>query len=324
MVAEKGTEPLTLQELLELKIDASNFMDNVAVAKAIKLQIGEFKPEIGIICGSGLTPIGEQLEKAIIVPYSQIPGFPRAEVPGHTAALAFGELEGKKIMCMLGRFHPYEYNMDLTLCSMPVRIMHLLGVQTLIVSNAAGAINRNFEFGDLMLIKDQIFLPGLAGYSPIVKLKDPHFGNCFVSMHSAYDKSLRTLAKKVAKDIDLKLHEGIYVMSGGPQYESPAEVMLYKTVGADALGMSTCHEVTVARQCGIRVVGFSLITNIGNLDADNAAEVTHDEVLDVAKFAANHATKFVRQLVKELDDYTVPPLLDKKTKERMPMYVHEF
>ncbi|KAK6015911.1 purine nucleoside phosphorylase I, inosine and guanosine-specific [Ostertagia ostertagi] len=199
---------------------------------------------------------------------------------------------------MQGRFHPYEHNMNLALCAFPVRVMHQLGVKRMVVSNAAGGVNPKFKYGDLMLIKDHIFLPGLAGFSPLVGLNDGRFGARFVSVHDAYDKSLRKLAKDIARRQGILLHEGVYCMSGGPQYESPAEVMMFKTVGADALGMSTCHEVTVATQCGIKVLGFSLITNIANTDVDNAVLVSHAEVLQTAKEAGDRASKFVKEIIK--------------------------
>lgn len=148
----------------------------------------------------------------------------------------FGYLGSTYIMCLQGRFHPYEHHMNLVLCSMPVRIMHQLGVKTLIVSNAAGGVNPKFTRGDLMLIRDHIFMPGLCGFSPLTSLKDPRFGSLFVSLHDAYDKDLRSRALKVAAQEGIKLKEGVYVMNSGPQYETPSEVNLFQTIGGDALG----------------------------------------------------------------------------------------
>jgi purine-nucleoside phosphorylase len=150
-----------------------------------------FEPSIGIICGSGLGDLADMVENATILPYSRIPGFPTTNVIGHKGNLVFGDLCGKKVICQQGRFHPYEHDMDLPLCSVAVRIMHILGVRTLIVSNAAGGINPAFDFGDLMLIKDHIFMPGLCGFGPLVGLNDPRFGPRFVSVHDAYDIDLR-------------------------------------------------------------------------------------------------------------------------------------
>ncbi|UMM31438.1 hypothetical protein L5515_012913 [Caenorhabditis briggsae] len=284
------------------KIDPRNFDDMLAIVASIKEQVGEetARAELGIICGSGLGPIGDTVQNATILPYSKIPGFPTTHVVGHKGNMVFGQLGGKKVVCLQGRFHPYEHSMDLALCTLPVRVMHQLGVKVMIVSNAAGGINTVLRHGDLMLIKDHIFLPGLAGFSPLVGCNDPRFGARFVSVHDAYDKQLRQLAIDVGRRNNMTLYEGVYVMSGGPQYESPAEVSLFKTVGADALGMSTCHEVTVARQCGIKVLGFSLITNIANLDADQSVEVSHEEVLDIAKQAGERASRFVSDIIQEL------------------------
>ncbi|KAI1710623.1 phosphorylase superfamily domain-containing protein [Ditylenchus destructor] len=275
-------------------INPRNYDDLVRLAEIIRSMADlQQEPKIGIICGSGLGELADKIQNPRILPFADIPGFPSTTVQGHKGNLVFGHLNDAYVMCLQGRFHPYEHNMDLTLCSMPVRIMHLLGVKTLIISNAAGGVNSKLQYGDLMLIKDHIFMPGLSGFSPLVGLNDPRFGPRFVSVHDAYDKNLRKAALKVADIEGFRIHEGIYVMSGGPQYESPAEVGFYKAVGGDALGMSTCHEVTVARQCGMRVLGFSLITNICNTDADSSVEVSHEEVLQAGKEAGHRACKFV-------------------------------
>ncbi|TMS38454.1 hypothetical protein L596_005176 [Steinernema carpocapsae] len=283
------------------KVNPLNYDDIVRVTESIKALVTlNENPTVGIICGSGLGDLADQVTEAQIVPFSKIPGFPSTHVVGHKGNLVFGKMGGKSVVCLQGRFHPYEHAMNLALCAMPVRIMHQLGIKTLVVSNAAGGISEKFQYGDLMLLKDHIFLPALAGFSPLVGANDPRFGQRFVSVHDAYDIKLRKMALKIAEEQKIRVHEGIYVMSGGPQYESPAEVQLFKTVGADALGMSTCHEVTVARQCGIQVLGFSLITNIANLDADNSVEVSHEEVLETAKEASARACKFVLEIVQNL------------------------
>uniref|UniRef100_A0A7E4W760 Purine nucleoside phosphorylase n=1 Tax=Panagrellus redivivus TaxID=6233 RepID=A0A7E4W760_PANRE len=282
----------------KVDFDPRSYDDLIMLTESVRRQVDlKEVPTIGIICGSGLGKIGDCIKDAQILPFKQIPGFPTTHVIGHKGNLIFGYLGGKFVVCLQGRFHPYEHGMDLALCATPVRLMHQLGVKNLIVSNAAGGVNPKFNYGDLMLIKDHIFMPGLCGFSPLVGVNDPRFGPRFVSIHDAYDRQLRQLAQNVAKDLKIVLHEGTYVMSGGPQYETPAEVVFFKTVGADALGMSTCHEVTVARQCGIRVFGFSLITNIANTDADNSVEVTHEEVLEAAREAGDHACTFVTEII---------------------------
>uniref|UniRef100_A0AC35U6Q8 Purine nucleoside phosphorylase n=1 Tax=Rhabditophanes sp. KR3021 TaxID=114890 RepID=A0AC35U6Q8_9BILA len=289
-------------KLAERKIDPRNYDDIVAVTNHIKHIANLTKiPTIGIICGSGLGGIGDIIEDPIIVPYSKIPGFPVPTIPGHKGNFIFGTIGGKYVACLQGRFHPYEHDMNLALCTIPVRIMRLMGCEMMIVSNAAGGVSDRFTFGDLMLIKDHIFLPGLAGFSPLIGLHDKRFGPTFTSVHDAYDGKLRKLALSVAEKMEMKLSEGVYVMSSGPQYETPAEVRLYKAVGADALGMSTCHEVTVARQIGMKCLGFSLITNIANLDADSSVEVSHEEVLEISAKASTRACKFVADIITRLE-----------------------
>ncbi|VDK65459.1 unnamed protein product [Onchocerca ochengi] len=282
-------------------INPKSYDDLSEIADAIRKQV-ELKeiPKIGIICGSGLGTIADCIEQAQILSYTKIPGFPTARVVGHKGNLVFGYMNGKYVVCVQGRFHPYEHGMDLALCAMPVRIMRSLGVETLIVSNAAGGINPNFKVGDLMIIKDHIFLPGLAGFSPFVGPHDQRFGERFISLHEAYDQKLRKLAMEVAKRQKIRIHEGVYAMNGGPQYESPAEIRMLKLVGTDAVGMSTCHEVAVACQMGMRVFGCSLITNATNVDADKTVAVTHEEVLKAGEEAQKRTCSFICEIIKNL------------------------
>ena len=293
-------------------VDPRNYDDITKVVQSIIAQVGEdkAKSDIGLILGSGMGNIADLLEDKIVVPYEKILGFPSTSVQGHAGNLIFGTIHGKRVVCQAGRFHPYEHKMDLALCAMPIRVMDQLGVRTLIVTNAAGGVNKSFHYGDLMLIKDQIFLPGLAGFSPLVGEHDKRYGGPrFVSMHEALDKDLRVLTKDIANRMSMRLMEGVYVMSGGPQYETPAEVRLYHAVGADALGMSTCHEVVVAKQCLMKVVGFSLITNIANHDVDNANNVNHLEVIDAANKQGGKGVDLISALVKELP----PPMPKQET-----------
>uniref|UniRef100_A0A915APJ0 Purine nucleoside phosphorylase n=1 Tax=Parascaris univalens TaxID=6257 RepID=A0A915APJ0_PARUN len=280
------------------EIDAKLHADIVHVADVIKglVTLKEI-PKVGIICGSGLGEIGDIIKESQILPYSKIPGFPSTNVAGHKGNLVFGYLGGKYVVCLQGRFHPYEHQMNLALCALPVRIMHKLGVEILITSNAAGGINEYFKRGDMMLIRDHIFMPALAGLSPLVGLNGDEWGPRFVSLHNQYDEELRAKGVQVAKQLDITMHEGIYVMNGGPQYESAAEIEFFKRIGGDALGMSTCHEVVVARQCGIRVVGMSLITNI----ATSTANPSHAEVIEAAREASKRACKFVEALIMALE-----------------------
>uniref|UniRef100_A0AAF5DLS9 Purine nucleoside phosphorylase n=1 Tax=Strongyloides stercoralis TaxID=6248 RepID=A0AAF5DLS9_STRER len=287
--------------LFNEKFNPKNYNHICELAKYI-LEIGNLpkKPIIGIICGSGLGDIAEILTEKITIPYSKIPGFPTTNIPGHKGNLVFGNMGNKYVVCLQGRFHAYEHDMNMALCTTPVRIFSLLGCKAIIVSNAAGGIPDKVTYGDIMLVKDHIFMPGLSGMSPLVGINDKRFGPTFVSVHDAYDREFRSVAKNVAEKINLNLKEGILVMSGGPQYETPSEVRLYQTLGANALGMSTAHEVTVARQCGLRCLAFSLITNICNLEVDTAVEVCHEEVLEMSKKAGKTACKFVYEIVNDL------------------------
>uniref|UniRef100_A0A0K0EXL6 Purine nucleoside phosphorylase n=1 Tax=Strongyloides venezuelensis TaxID=75913 RepID=A0A0K0EXL6_STRVS len=287
--------------LFRRKVDPKNYDDIAEITSYIKkLANLDTIPTHGIICGSGLGGIGDIISNPIVIPYYKIPGFPTPNVPGHKGNLIFGYIDKKYVACLQGRFHPYEHDMDMALCTLPIRILHLLGVKTLIASNAAGGISDKFHFGDLMVIKDHIFMPGLCGFSPFVGLKDQRFGARFVSVHDAYDYNLRKSALKIGHELGLRISEGIYVMSSGPQYETPAEVVLYKNVGADALGMSTCHEITVARQCGIKCFAFSLITNIANTDADKSVVVSHEEVLETSANASARACNFVMKFLESI------------------------
>ncbi|KAL3080060.1 hypothetical protein niasHT_034618 [Heterodera trifolii] len=285
-------------------IDPTNFDHLVRLSELIRsmADLGTLQPEFGIICGSGLGAIADQMEGARILPFSEVPGFPQPSVIGHKGNLVFGRIGGHFCMCLQGRFHPYEHKMDMALCTMPVRLMALLGVRTMIVSNAAGALNGDFQTGDLMVIKDHIFLPGLSGHSPLLGISDPRFGSRFVSLHNAYDKELRKKAMSLGRQMKVPLREGIYVMNSGPQYETAAECSLIARMGGDAVGMSTCHEVTVARQCGMRVFGFSLITNCSSVDSDEPVEVSHDEVLEVAAKGGALASKWMAELIRQISE----------------------
>ncbi|KAI6176301.1 Purine nucleoside phosphorylase [Aphelenchoides bicaudatus] len=242
------------------------------------------------------------IEIQAVFPYDKLPHLPKASVVGHKGELIYGKLMNKQVICFSGRFHSYEHNMDLALCSLNVRIMHYLGAKVLIATSAAGGINPNFNVLDLMLLKDHIFTPGLAGLGPLVGLNDPRFGPRFVSVHDAYNLEFRQLALGIAKQLGIRLHEGVYVMSGGPQFETPAEVKLYETIGADALGMSICHEVTVARQLSMNVMAFCLITNVAKSTVENAVEISHEEVLQAGKDASARASKFLAKFVETLMD----------------------
>ena len=231
------------------------------------------KADIGVILGSGLGDYAEALEDAVKLPYSEIPGFPRSTVAGHAGMWCCGTLYGKRVVMMQGRFHYYEgYGMkDVTL---PVRVMQKIGVKTLIVTNAAGGVNLGYHPGELMVIGD-IF--SMTAQNPLIGPNLDAFGQRFPDMSCAFDKELRALAHECANEQGFALREGVYAQMTGPTYETPAEIRMLRTLGADAVGMSTVPEVIVARHGGMRVLGISCITNMaaGILDQPlNHAEVT--------------------------------------------------
>ncbi|XP_057692711.1 purine nucleoside phosphorylase 6 isoform X1 [Corythoichthys intestinalis] len=259
------------------------------------------RPKVAIICGSGLGGLAELIDDKTIFPYEDIPGFPTSTVAGHAGQLVFGTLQGQECVCMQGRFHFYEgYSMETV--TFPVRVFSLLGVETLIVTNAAGGLNASYRVGDIMVIKDHINLPGFSGQSPLVGHNDDRFGVRFPCMSDAYDRNLRALAIEAAHEQKCGsfLQEGVYCMVAGPTYETIAESNLLKKLGADAVGMSTVPEVVVARHCGLRVLGLSLITNKVVTDYDSNEKANHEEVLATTSLRAQDLQRLVRHLITKI------------------------
>lgn len=248
------------------------------------------KPETAIILGSGLGSLAEQIEEAIVIPYAEIPHFVRSTASGHKGNLICGKLGGKQVVAMQGRFHYYEgYTMEQV--TFPVRVMSLLGVKNLLVSNAAGGINTSFKIGDLMIIRDHInMMP-----NPLVGPNNETFGTRFPDMTRAYDRELIRLMETIASEMQIPVKKGVYVGLTGPSYETPAEYAFYGKVGGDAIGMSTVPEVIVARHCGIRVFGMSVITNEGYHFADDFVNDANDVIV-----AANRAAEQMSQLFASL------------------------
>ena len=231
---------------------------------------------IGLILGTGLGGLAEAIQQPTIIPYSELPGWPISTVQGHAGRLVLGELDGQSLLVMQGRIHFYE-GYDMAQVTLPVRVMQRLGIEILIVTNAAGAINPDFMPGDVMLITDHLNLVGMAGLNPLIGPNLDEFGPRFPDMSQAYDRELCELARKVAKENNLILHEGVYVGLSGPSFESPADLRFLRLAGADSVGMSTVPEVIVARHGGTRVLGFSGISNKANLDGNTVT--SHEEVL---------------------------------------------
>jgi purine-nucleoside phosphorylase len=254
------------------------------------------KPAVALILGSGLGDLATEIADAVAVPYAEIPHFARSTVVGHTGRLLLGTLEHVPVVAMQGRFHMYE-GYPLSLLTLPVRVMRLLGAHTLIVTNAAGGVNAAYKAGDFMLIRDHINMPGLAGSNPLIGPNDERFGTRFAPMTQAYDAELRSLARSVAASWpEVILHEGVYTMVSGPNYETGAELRFLRMIGTDAVGMSTVPEVLVARHTGMRVVGLSLITNAAT--GEETAEVNHAEVLMVAGVALPKFTALIRGIIR--------------------------
>ena len=267
-------------------------------AQAVRRQTS-LTPGIAVITGSGLGPLADEVEDAVTIPYHAIPHFPVSTVAGHSGALVLGRLAGQPVVVMRGRLHFYEGYAPQAV-TFPVRVMHALGAHTLCVTNAAGGVNPGFQVGDLMLIRDHLFLPGMAGWHPLRGPNDETLGPRFPSTMGAYDRGLRDLARQKAADQGLTLREGVYAMVAGPSFETPAEIRFLRLAGADAVGMSTAPEVIVARHAGLRVLGMSLITNIASDDSDAApllGEAGHQEVLEAAEAAVPRLTRLARAVI---------------------------
>ena len=254
-------------------------------------------PAVGLVLGSGLGPLAEALENPDVIPAADIPYWPHSTVQGHSGRLLVGQLEGQTVFVQQGRAHYYEGH-SLQQLTLPVRVMQLLGIKVLIVTNAAGAVNPNFRPGDVMLIVDHINFMGMAGQSPLRGPNDPALGMRFPDMSVAYDRELRALAVAAAEAAGISIHQGVYICLGGPSFETPADLRFLRAVGVDAVGMSTVPEVTVARHGGMRVLGFSGISNAANLDGNTVT--THEEVLAAGQTLVPKLTALVRGVLRRL------------------------
>ena len=246
-----------------------------AAAAYIRTKITVF-PQVGLVLGSGLGDYADTLENAIKIPYAEIPDFPLPTVQGHSGALVFGEKNGKSVVVLQGRIHYYE-GLPQKEITLPIRVLAALGVKTLVLTNACGGVNLSFKPGDLMLISDHI---NFSGSNPLIGPNLDAFGPRFPDMSDLYTASLRKAIKEVAAQNEISLQEGVYAMYSGPNYETPAEIRMFRTLGADTVGMSTVPEALVAGHCGLQVVGISCITNMaaGVLPV----KLSHAEVVETA------------------------------------------
>lgn len=252
-----------------------------------------FKPEIGIILGSGLGELADEYCD-IAVDYSEIPGFVQSTVKGHKGRLVFAKISGKKIVMMQGRIHFYE-GYGIQEITYPVKVMKQLGVKTLILTNAAGAVNEAFYPGDLMLITDHI---NFMGQNPLVGANDDTLGKRFPDMTEVYKQNLITLASRCAKDLDIDIKKGVYLANSGPSYETPAEIRMAKIFGADAVGMSTVPEAIVANYCGLNVLGISCIANAAS--TAGGKKLSHEDVIETTKRAKSKFKNLILNIIKNI------------------------
>jgi purine-nucleoside phosphorylase len=255
------------------------------------------QPRVGLILGSGLGAVAEAVEDGVRLEGRAVPGWPAASIEGHAGLLHLGRLDGQPVFVMQGRAHYYEGH-SMSRIGLPVRVMQRLGVEILIVTNAAGAVHPEFSPGELMLIVDHLNLVGMAGQSPLRGPNLEEFGPRFPDMSQAYDRQLMDLARSVAREQGVSLREGIYACLAGPSFETPADLRFLRSVGVDAVGMSTVPEVTVARHGGTRVLGLSGISNKANLDG--ATPTTHEEVLAAGKILGPKVSGLVRGVLRRL------------------------
>ncbi len=269
-------------------------IDNVVAAILSKADI---KPRIGMILGSGLSRFAESIENATVIPFGDLPHWPISTVKGHAGQLVIGQLEGQDVFVMQGRIHFYEgYTMSQV--TLPVRVMQRMGVEIMIVTNAAGGIADEHQPGDIMLITDHINFPGLVGNSPLHGPNLDEFGPRFPDMTQAYDPELLDLARKIAKEKGVPIHQGVYMGLSGPSFETPAELRFLKLIGADAVGMSTVAEVSVARHGGIRVLGISGISNKAHTELSFVA--SHEDVLEAGKQIVPKMATIIRGVLRTI------------------------
>jgi len=269
-------------------------IDQVTAAVRAKISI---EPRVGIILGSGLNDLAASVTDAVTIPYRDLPTWPVSTVEGHVGRLVIGELGGQQVLVMQGRVHFYEgYSMGQV--TLPVRVMQRLGLEIMIVTNAAGGVNPDFVPGDVMLITDNLNLMGMSGHNPLMGPNLDEIGPRFPDMSRAYDQELSRIARKVASDHNIVLREGIYCGLSGPSFESPADLRFLRLAGADAVGMSTVPEVIVARHGGLRVLGLSGISNKANLDGSTVT--THQEVIEAGKIITPKMETIIRGVLEAI------------------------
>ncbi|MBI1794855.1 MAG: purine-nucleoside phosphorylase [Chloroflexi bacterium] len=266
------------------------------VAKAVQARTSR-RPRVSIILGSGLNDLAGSVQNPDLIPFGDLPNFPVSTVFGHSGRLVIGELEGRSVFVMQGRIHFYE-GYTMAQVTLPIRVMQRLGIETLIVTNAAGGVNPDFLPGDVMLITDNLNLMGMTGHNPLMGPNYDEIGPRFPDMSQPYDRALNDIARNVAKKEKLILREGTYAGLSGPSFEGPADLRFLRLAGADSVGMSTVPEVLVARHGGMRVLGFSGISNKANLDGSTVT--THEEVIEAGKIITPKMETLIRGVLRQL------------------------
>jgi purine-nucleoside phosphorylase len=266
-------------------------------AAAVIREATDVQPKVGLILGSGLSPLAEGVENSISFDYQELPHFPASTVAGHAGRFVLGHLEGQPVAVMQGRAHYYE-GYAMAEITFPVRVMQVLGIEMLIITNAAGGLNPEWHAGDVMLITDHINLVGMTGLNPLRGPNLDEFGPRFPDMSAVYDAELRSLAREAAADEGVPMHDGVYICLAGPSYETMADLGFLRTIGADAVGMSTVPEATVARHGGTRVLGLSGITNILPTAGGPVVETDHEEVLAAGEKLTPRLEAIVRGVLK--------------------------
>ncbi|MCY3935119.1 MAG: purine-nucleoside phosphorylase [Chloroflexi bacterium] len=267
-------------------------------AEAIRKR-ADTQPKIGLVLGSGLGPLADEIEDAVILPYEEIPHWPQSTVVGHSGVLVIGQLAGQPVIAQRGRAHFYE-GYSMAQVTFPVRVMQQLGAETFIFTNAAGGVNRSFEVGDIMLIEDHINFVGMSGQNPLMGPNEETIGPRFLNLAQAYDAHLRRIAIQEADRLGLTLRKGVYFHLSGPFFETPAEIRLVATLGGDAVGMSTANEVLAVVHGGSKVLAFSGITNQAIDQIDSERKTNHEEVLQAGLVIVPRLISLLRRILKAL------------------------
>ena len=269
-------------------------------AAAVIRQRTSLPVRVGIVLGSGLGGLADEVQGAVTIPYADIPGWPQSTVPGHSGTLVIGKLDDVPVVLQRGRAHFYE-GYSAQQVTFPIRVMHFMGVQTLILTNAAGGINTSYRVGDVMILNDHLNFVGMTGLNPLIGPNDDTLGERFPGMSGAYDRDLREVARSAAQANSVPVHEGVYAWLSGPNFETPAEIRMLRTVGADAVGMSTVPEVLVARHMHMRVLAMSGITNAAIAEVDSGMEATHEEVLEAGKLLVPRMSSVIHGVLRALN-----------------------